>query len=143
MKITCARESLLTACQQVSAAVEARTTKPILSNVKATAADDSLTLIAQDMEVSIRNELSGIQVSKAGDAILAVSQLNSILRESQDADVSIEANDDGAKVRIGTSKFDMPGYPVNEFPDLPAFDDGGRYHEVTAGDLRKMIRRTS
>jgi len=143
MKITCARESLLTACQQVSAAVAARTTKPILSNVKAIAADDSLTLIAQDMEVGIRYELRGIQVSKAGEAILAVLQLTSILRESQDTDVTVEANDDGAKVKIGTSRFEMPGYPVNEFPDLPAFDDGGRYHEVTAGDLRKMIRRTS
>src|SRR6185312_5997840 len=57
--------------------------------------------------------------------------------------VSIEASDDGAKVLIGTGRFEMPGYPVNEFPDLPPFEDGGRYHEITAGDLRKMIRRTS
>jgi DNA polymerase III subunit beta len=143
MKITCARESLLTACQQVAAAVAARTTKPILSNVKAVAADDGLTLVAYDTEVGIRYELRGIQVSKAGEAILAVAQLTSILRETSDADVTIEATDDGAKVKIGTSRFEMPGYPVNEFPDLPAFDDGGRYHEVNAGDLRKMIRRTS
>ena len=143
MKITCPREGLLTACQQVSAAVAARTTKPILSNVKATAADDGLTLVAFDTEVGIRYELRGIQVSKAGEAILAISQLTQILRESQDADVTIEANEDGVKVKIGSSRFEMPGYPVNEFPDLPAFDDGGRYHEITAGDLRKMIRRTS
>jgi DNA polymerase III subunit beta len=143
MKITCARESLLTACQQVAAAVAARTTKPILSNVKAVAADDGLTLVAYDTEVGIRYELRGIQVSKAGEAILAVAQLTSILRETSDADVTIEATDDGAKVKIGTSRFEMPGYPVNEFPDVPAFDDGGRYHEVNAGDLRKMIRRTS
>jgi DNA polymerase-3 subunit beta len=143
MKITCARESLLTACQQVSAAVAARTTKPILSNIKAVAADDSLTLVAFDTEVGIRFELRGIQVAKAGEAILAVNQLTQILRESRDEDVTIEATDDGAKVKIGTGRFEMPGYPVNEFPDLPAFDDGGRFHEVTAGELRKMIRRTA
>ena len=107
------------------------------------AADDGLTLIAQDMEVGIRYELRGVQVAKAGEAILAISHLTSILRESQDADVTIDANDDGAKVKIGTSRFEMPGYPVDEFPDLPTFDDGGRYHEITAGDLRRMIRRTS
>ncbi|HXD89267.1 MAG TPA: DNA polymerase III subunit beta [Urbifossiella sp.] len=143
MKITCPREGLLTACQLVSAAVAARTTKPILSNVKAVAADDGLTLVAFDTEVGIRYELRGIQVKKAGEAILAVHQLTQILRESQDSDVSIEASDDGAKVLIGTGRFEMPGYPVNEFPDLPPFEDGGRYHEITAGDLRKMIRRTS
>ncbi|HEY1189735.1 MAG TPA: DNA polymerase III subunit beta, partial [Gemmata sp.] len=32
---------------------------------------------------------------------------------------------------------------VNEFPDIPAFDDGGRFHEITAGVLRVMIRRTT
>lgn len=143
MKITCPREGLLTACQLVSAAVAARTTKPILSNVKAAAADDGLTLVAFDTEVGIRYELRGIQVKKAGEAILAVNQLTQILRESQDPDVSIDASNDGAKVLIGTGRFEMPGYPVNEFPDLPAFDDGGRYHEISAGDLRKMIRRTA
>ena len=72
MKIVCPRDGLLTACQLVSAAVAARTTKPILSNVKATAADDGLTLVAFDTEVGIRYDLRGIQVSKAGEAILAV-----------------------------------------------------------------------
>src|SRR5438477_12140157 len=109
MKITCPRDGLLTACQQVSAAVAARTTKPILSNVKATASDDGLTLVAYDTEVGIRYELRGIQVNKAGEAILAVNQLTQILRETHDPDVAIDANDDGAKVKIGTSRFEMPG----------------------------------
>ena len=37
----------------------------------------------------------------------------------------------------------MPGGDVAEFPEIPAFDDGGRYHEVTAGVLRTMIKRTA
>jgi DNA polymerase-3 subunit beta len=45
-------------------------------------------------------------------------------------------------VKAGTSRFEMPGYPVDEFPDFPSFDDDGRYHEVSAGTLRTMIRRT-
>ena len=32
---------------------------------------------------------------------------------------------------------------MDEFPDIPTFDDGGRYHEITAGVLRTMIRRTA
>src|SRR5437588_258352 len=59
MKVTCQRDGLLTACQLVSAAVAARTTKPILSNVKATAQDDGLTLVAYDTEVGTRYALSG------------------------------------------------------------------------------------
>ena len=143
MKVTCQRDGLLTACQLVSAAVAARTTKPILSNVKATAAGDGLTLVAYDTEVGIRYELRGILVGRPGSAILPIAQLTQILRESTDDDISFDADDDGTKVKAGTSRFEMPGYPVDEFPDIPSFDDGGRYHEITAGVLRTMIRRTA
>ncbi len=143
MKVTCQRESLFTACQMVSAAVAARTTKPILSNIKATAEGDSLSVVAYDTEVGIRYELRGILVGRPGSAILPITQLSQILRESTDDDVSLDAGEDGTKVKAGTSRFQMPGYPVDEFPDFPAFDDGGRYHEITAGVLRTMIRRTA
>ena len=49
MQVTCQREALLTACQIVGVAAAARTTKPILSNIKAIAVEDSLTL---EQEVS-------------------------------------------------------------------------------------------
>ena len=143
MKVTCQRDGLLTACQLVSAAVAARTTKPVLSNVKATAEGDGLTLVAFDTEVGIRYELRGILVGRPGAAILPIAQLTQILRESTDDDLSLDSTDDGTKVKCGTSRFEMPGYPVEEFPDFPAFDDGGKYHEVSAGVLRAMIRRTA
>ena len=143
MKVTCPRDSLLTACQLVSAAVAARTTKPILSNVKATADADRLLLMAYDTEVGIRYELRGIQVARAGSAILPITHLTQILRESQEPEISLDAKDEGTEARTGTSRFQMPAYPVEEFPEVPAFDDGGRYHEVTAGVLRAMIRRTA
>jgi DNA polymerase-3 subunit beta len=143
MKVTCRRDGLLTACQLVSAAVAARTTKPVLSNVKATAEGDGLTLVAFDTEVGIRYELRGIDVARDGSAILPIAQLTQILRESTDDELSLDATDDGTKVKAGTSRFEMPGYPVEEFPDFPTIDDGGKYHEVSAGVLRAMIRRTA
>ena len=143
MKVTCQRDGLLTACQQVSAAVAARTTKPILSNIKVTAEGDGLTLVAYDTEVGIRYELRGIMVGKPGAAILPSTHLTQILRESTDNDISLTADEKGSTVKAGTSRYEMPGYPVEEFPDFPGFDNEGRYHEVTASELRAMIRRTA
>lgn len=143
MKVTCQRDGLLTACQLVSAAVPARTTKEVLSCVKATAQDDSLTLIAFDMEVGIRYEIRGVMVKQAGSAILPITQLTQILRESTDESISLDSNDEGTVARVGTSRFELPTRPVDEFPDIPEFDDGGRYHEVAAGILRTMIHRTA
>jgi len=142
MKVTCQRDSLQTACSLVATAVAARTTKPILSNVKAVAEDDRLTLIAYDTEVGIRYDLRGIQVGRSGAAILPITHLTQILREHSDAEISLDANDEGTEVRIGTSRYTMASYPVDEFPDVPSFDDDGRYHEINSGVLHTMIRRT-
>lgn len=143
MKITCPRDSLLTACQLVSAATAARTTKPILSNIKATAEDDGLRLVAYDTEVGIRYELRGIDVARAGSSVLPIKELTRILQESKDDSISLDADANGIRAKVGSSKFDLRTYPVDEFPDIPVFDDGGRYHEISAGVLRTMIRRAA
>lgn len=143
MKVTCQRDSLLTACQLVSAAVAQRTTKPVLSNIKAVAQDDALTLVAYDMEVGIRYELRGITVARAGSCILPITELVKILRESTDPDIHLDAGEEAVIAKTSGGRFEMPSLDVNEFPDIPAFDDGGRYHEISAGALRTMIRRTS
>ncbi len=143
MKATCIREGLLTSCQLAGVAVAARTTKPILSNVKAVAHDDALTLMGTDLEVGIRYELRGVKVGRAGEAILPVARLVSILRETADDEITLDAGDDLTTIRLSTGRFELPGGDPAEFPEIPAFDDGGRYHEVMAGALRAMIKRTA
>jgi DNA polymerase-3 subunit beta len=143
MKLTCPRNGLLTACQLVSAAVPARTTKEILSSIKATAQDDALTLIAFDTEVGIRYELRGNNASRPGSAILPINQLTDILKNCTDDEITLDSSAEVTRVKAGTSRYELPTRPVDEFPDLPAFDDAGRYHEITAGILRAMIRRTA
>src|SRR3954451_18943719 len=143
MKVTCQRDSLQMACQLVSAAVPAHTTIPALKNFKATAQDDALTLVAYDptQGVGIRYVLNGITVARAGSCILPKDQLIQILRESTDPDISLDAGKEAIVAKAG-GRYEMLSLDVNEFPDIPSFDDGGRYHEVSAGTLRTMIRRT-
>ena len=142
MKIQCNRDSLLAACQIAQGAVAVRTTKPILANIKVVAHDDALTIMAHDLDVGVRYELRGVKVSRAGAAILPVGKLVNILRESGDPEITIDAGKDTTSVKVGSSKYELPGGDPDEFPEPPAFDDGGNYHEITAGVLRTMIKRT-
>ena len=142
MKVTCQIDGLLAACQIAQMAVAPRTTKPILANVKAIAHDDALVIMATDLEVGIRYELRGIKVSRAGSAILQVGKLVNILREATDAELTIDAGEESTRVTMRGGKYELPGGDPAEFPDVPVFDDGGRYHEITAGVLRTMIKRT-
>jgi DNA polymerase-3 subunit beta len=132
------------ACQLVSAAVPTHTTIPALKNIKATAHDDALLLVAYDptQGVGIRYELRGVTVARSGSCILPKDQLIQILRESGEPDISLDAGKEAVVAKAG-GRYEMLSLDVDEFPDIPAFDDGGRYHEVSAGTLRSMIKRTA
>ena len=66
-----------------------------------------------------------------------------ILRETTDDEISLDGNAEGTVAKIGTSRFELPTRPVDEFPDIPEFNDEGRYHEITGGILCAMIQRTA
>lgn len=143
MRLTCGRESLLAACQAVAAAVPSRTTREILLNVKLVADGDGLTVTAFDGELGVTYDLRGVAADRAGATVVPPVQLTRILRESDGEHVMLDATAEVTKVSAGGGRFELPARDPAEYPDLPAFDDGGRYHEATAGVLRALVRRTA
>jgi DNA polymerase-3 subunit beta len=123
------------------AALPAREVKPILKNFKAVAADGRCTLMATDLELGIRLDVQGLIIEEAGEAILPASKLIAILREARDEELTIEATADACTVRGPTLEFEMPSEDPAQFPEWPGFTEE-KHHEVTAGSLREMIRRT-
>src|SRR4051812_19373968 len=141
MRAICHREGLLSACQLASAAIPSRDIKPILKNIKAIAGDGRCTLMATDLELGIRLDVQGLTIQEPGEAILPAAKLIAILRESRDSELSIDADASAVVVRGPSLEFEMPSEDPAQFPDLPTFNEE-KYHEVSAGTLREMIRRT-
>jgi DNA polymerase III subunit beta len=142
MRAICHREGLLSGCQLVSAAIPAnKALKPILMNIKAVATDARCTLIATDQEVGIRLDVQGLTIQEPGEAILPAARLVSILREARDSELTIEADASACIIRGATLEFEMASEDPAQFPDFPHFTDE-KYHEISAGSLREMIRRT-
>jgi DNA polymerase-3 subunit beta len=141
MKALYHREGLLSAFQLASAAVAPRDVKPILRNLKVIAEADRCTLMATDLELGIRLEVRGVKVEEPGEAILPSARVLAILRESTDEELHLEADNDKCQVRGQYNEFEMPSEDPANFPDVPAFAEEN-YHEVAAGALREMIRRT-
>jgi DNA polymerase-3 subunit beta len=141
MKAVCQREALLSACQLASVAVASRDVKPILKNLKAMVEADRCTLMATDLELGIRLEVRSVKVEEPGDAIIPAARLVSILRESSDEELMVEATTEACVVRGQFNEFEMPSEDPGNFPDIPSFAEE-KYHEVAAGVLREMIRRT-
>lgn len=141
MKVRCHREGLLSAVQLASVAVPSRDVKPILRNLKAIADGDRCTLLATDLELGIRLDVRGLQVEEPGEAILPAARTLAILRESTDEELAIEADPQSCQIRGQYNEFEMSGEDPANFPDVPAFTEE-TYHELSAGMLREMIRRT-
>jgi DNA polymerase-3 subunit beta len=141
MKVVCNREGLLSAFQLAAGVVPARDLKPVLRNVKAVAQADRCTFLATDLELGIRLDVRGVRIQEAGEALLPVARLLAILRESTDDELSIEASSQSCLVRGQLNEFEMGGEDPADFPEVPLFT-GEIYHELAAGMLREMIRRT-
>jgi DNA polymerase-3 subunit beta len=143
MRALCQRQVLLEACQLISAAIPARDVKPILKNFKAVAADGECTLMATDLEVGVRFKVQSMTIQEPGEAILPAVKLLDILREARDEALYLEADPSACLVRGTDSplEFEMASEDPGQFPDFPSFVED-RYHEISAGSLREMIRRT-
>jgi DNA polymerase-3 subunit beta len=141
MKVRCHREGLLSAFQLAGSVVPSRDLKPVLRNLKTIAEPDRCTLLATDLELGIRLEVRGITVEEPGEALLPAGKVLAILRESTDDELAIEADAQTCLVRGQFNEFEMGGEDPADFPDVPAFT-GDKFHELAAGMLREMIRRT-
>jgi DNA polymerase-3 subunit beta len=141
MKVTCDRETLHTAFQTAAAVVPTRSPKPILQNIKLEANDSGAILLATDLEVGIRLQVPNIQAQVPGSAILPLGRFGSILRESSDSALRIEADGQATTVRGERSEFKLPAENPQEFPTVADFTDKA-FHELPARALREMIRRT-
>jgi len=142
MKGSFERDKLLAAFQMAGAVVPSRSTKPILQNVKLEAADSRATLVATDLEIGIRAEVQGVQIEVPGAAMLSTSRFGSILRESSDSSLRLEADGQGTLVRGERSEFRLPAENPDEFPAVASFNETA-YHELPARLLRELIRRTA
>jgi DNA polymerase-3 subunit beta len=141
MKISCDRQQLLSAFQTVATVAPARSPKPILQNVKLEVTASEATLLATDLEIGIRHQVSGVDIQTPGVAVLSVKRFGDILRESTDETIHIEADTQGAVIRGERSQFRLSAENPAEFPQVTGFDEAN-YFEIPARLLRELIHRT-
>jgi DNA polymerase-3 subunit beta len=143
MKASCHREGLLSAFQVAAGVVPQRSPRPILRSVKLVlTAPNIATLLATDLEIGIRYQLSGVEVETEGSMVLPVGETMSILRELPDERVTLRAGDGGVLIEAASSRFELTTEDPLEFPDVPDMGDEPP-HKTKAGTLVVMIRRTS
>lgn len=141
MKIKINRESFFRVFQIAAAVAPARSPKMILQNVKIEVTKDSGILTATDTEVGVKLTVPDLEVKSPGSAVVPVSRLSMILRESSDEILEIDASSDKTLITGANSKFELQAQNPDEFPEVAGFDDKD-YYEISAKVLKELIKRT-
>ncbi|RMD66132.1 MAG: DNA polymerase III subunit beta [Planctomycetota bacterium] len=153
MKVVCDRSALQEAVNLVSSVVSPRSPRPQLGCVKldATLAQDvgELTLAATDGEVSIALTTTGVEVQRAGQALVPAAKLQQIIAaEDAEPTLTLETEQDALRIRGADAKFTIYGFPPDEFPSVATFPTGeeeaGSWSRFRAAGetLASLITRT-
>lgn len=141
MKFTLPRNDFQQLLQTVISAVPTKSTLPILSNVLIEAADGKLTIVATDLDISIRTSGSA-EVTTAGSITVPAKKLAEIVRELPPDEIRCSVSGTRVRLECRQGTFSIVGLEAEEYPQLPPMD-GDRKISVPTDVLEKGVRRTS
>jgi DNA polymerase-3 subunit beta len=138
MKFTITREQLQEGLTAVAAAIPAKTTLPVLSNVLVEATKQGLRLSGTDLDIAVSTTVAA-DVDAEGAVTLPAKKLIDIARELPSAPIRITAaGEQRVSIECGRSKFKLLGLPREEFPSFPAVKFDGAW-KATAGVVHKLV----
>jgi len=138
MKFTITREQLQEGLTAVAAAVPAKTTLPVLSNVLLEATKQGLRLSGTDLDIAVSTTVAA-DVDADGAVTLPAKKLVDITRELPSAPIRFAAvGEQRVSIECGRSKFKLLGLPREEFPSFPAVKFDGAW-QATAGVVHKLV----
>ena len=141
MKVKCETKALADSLALVGSVVPLRSPRPVLANVKLIAKDNSLELMATDLEVGVRRTLTGVEVGEPGEVLLPAAQASNIVREAPAKNVELHTEDRTCVISYAGARYEIPCDEPADFPEMPGFNEKNAI-TVVAGDLRTMIERT-
>ena len=142
---TVQRKALLNAVKALRGVMPARPTRPVLSNIKATATGESLKLFATDMDERL-SMIIPAQIEQDGGGLLPAAQLYALLKGSSAKDVSLQFGKDSHGIDIVAvkdgGKYTLICDDPDHFPS-PSDVEPETVFSVKTADLRKAYQHCS
>ena len=101
--------------------LEKKDTSQITSHIFLDVSNSKLTLKATDYEIGFLVSIENINIIKEGSITANGKKFLDIIRILKDSDINLESNNDMLFISQGNSKFKLPTFSYNEFPEFPEF----------------------
>jgi DNA polymerase III subunit beta len=143
MKIVCKKDDLFYNIQRIEGAVSVKTTLPVLNNVLIECVNDKLNITATDLELTIKCQMSDVNIIEAGAITIPAKKFIDIVRELPPSDVNIKVDDKNV-VMLTCNKiaYKIMGMPRSEFPPVLEQKKEALNIKLKQGVLRNLIRKT-
>ncbi|TMM18150.1 MAG: DNA polymerase III subunit beta [Actinobacteria bacterium] len=139
MKLRCERDVLVEALTTAGRAVSSRGgATQVLSGIRLEVTGDRLHVAGSDLDLTIEVELTAAG-GEDGACVLPARLVADIVRALEPGAVTLEADDDEARIVAGRSQFAVRTFPIGDFPRLPRV--GGEGVVITAGDFTEALRQ--
>lgn len=118
-----AKDDLANAVSWVARSLPSKVTQPVLRAMLITADDNGLELTGFDYEVSTRVRIPA-EIGEPGRIAVAGKLIADIVATLPNKPVEIEAeNDSKVLVTCGSSRFELPIIPLDDYPQLPTLPE--------------------
>lgn len=148
MKFTIKRNAFIKKLTDVQRAISSKTAIEILTGLKITATENSITLTGSDSDISIENEISTddsnyeLLIDKPGSIVLPARFFSEIIKRLPENTFTIEVNDHfQATITSGQTEYQVNGVDADNYPHLPEIDTNEQL-TIPADIMKQVINQT-
>lgn len=141
MKFVCNGTVLSDAALTVSKACAIKTITPILECIKIKAANDGITLVAYDGEISIEKKVAA-EIMEEGEICVNGKTFADFVHKIPAFEVVISSDEKGILIEYGDSETYMQSLPAEDFPKTGERNWADKaYFETKENDLKELISK--
>lgn len=141
MQIICDGLDLSDAVLKVSKAISTKTTNPILEGIKLVASEDTLTLCATDLDLSIEKKIKA-DVKIEGETIVPGKFFSEFIKKLSNEKIELELNDKNQlKIKYIDSESYIQCFVTDEYPSVNNIS-ANEYFKITNAKLKNLINKS-
>ena len=141
LSINVSKEDFLPALSSLQSITGKKGTMAVLANVLIQTQDNFIEIIATDLEVGIKKSVAA-EIISPGSLTLPSKILYEIVRESGSDSIKIEEKEKNwARIKAGTSMYNLAGTSSEEYPDFPEYNEESQV-SLPCEIIRELIDKT-
>ena len=148
MKFTIKRNAFIKKLTDVQRAISSKTAIEILTGLKITVTENSITLTGSDSDISIENEISTddsnyeLLIDEPGSIVLPARFFSEIIKRLPESTFTIEVNDHfQATITSGQTEYQVNGVDADNYPHLPEINTNEQL-TIPADIMKQVINQT-